>query len=316
MWNSPPLSTWPGTPEVYIHFLIQQIGITAECLPRQTIYVYICQLQRGSFEDLAAERCSGRQPFPPVDNLVGQAWERKSRKGGADLTAGWRARVLRENGTAASMRQSTGVSPSLLKPSGRYPRARFSAKAERQLTASWMAVSSCLLKLEAFLLTSSYTRSYTSITLSSTCRESRDQYVQNTDRSRLWREICSSRVRPEALPGTARQAVQLFSDHRAAAGAAVWPTTHQGAPKTWRAPWERLQYCMCVSFCYVWTLWHHAGVSPADSWSFWPVLDLVSEKNTGACDQPGSESLCEAGMTPSPHPGGGLWGQAHVTVRC
>jgi len=85
-----------------------------------------------------------------------------------------------------------GVSPSLLKPVGRYPKASFSAKAKRQLTALWMAVSSCLLKLEAFLLTSSYTRSYTSIMLSSTCNESRDLFMENTDCGCLWSEIQSS----------------------------------------------------------------------------------------------------------------------------
>lgn len=187
-----------------------------------------------SFEDLTPERCSGRWPFPPADNLVGQTWERKSRKGGADFTAGWRTWFLRENDIAASTRQSTDISPSLLKLLGRYPRTRFSAKAERQLTASWMAVSSCLLKLDAFLLTSSYTRSYTSIMLFSTCDESRDVYMENTDCSHLWREICSSHIPPEGLPGIARQVVQLLNDHHVAAAAGVQPTMHQGAPTAWR----------------------------------------------------------------------------------
>lgn len=47
-----------------------------------------------------------------------------------------------------------------------------------------------------------------------------------------------------------------------------------------------------------------ARVSPADCWSFWPVLDLVSEKNSGACNQCASESLCQGGLMPSPHPEG------------
>lgn len=207
------------TRDVYIHFLIPQIGSTAEGLLRQTVYTY--QLQCGSSEDLAPEQCSARWPFPPVDNLVGQTWERKSRKEQQTSQQAGGLGSRGKNCIAASTRQNTGISPSLLKPSGRYPRARFSAKAERQLTVSWMAVSSCLLKLEVFLLTSSYTRSYTSIMLSSTCNESRDLYVENTDCGHLWREIWSSCIPPEGLPAIARQVAWLLNDHHAAAGVGV-----------------------------------------------------------------------------------------------
>lgn len=34
MWNSLPLSACPGTQEVYVHFLVLQIGNTAEGLLR------------------------------------------------------------------------------------------------------------------------------------------------------------------------------------------------------------------------------------------------------------------------------------------